>query len=171
MQDLLVRHEGLRLSPYQDSLGIWTVAVGRNLQSKGISLEEASESTHLRSLKNLLASDRTYATEAFCTIIKGLTIDHDDAMLLLDHDMCDAMTDVKRLCSIYDELSPARQACLVDMAFNLGYTRFSKFVRFWNAIHKEDFAEAAEEMLASKWAAQVKGRATELARMMKENVL
>ena len=103
--------------------------------------------------------------------MRWLTIDQTAVDLLLDHDICDAITDVKRLCSVYDELSVPRQACLVDMAFNLGYTRFSKFVRFWNAIHKEDFAEAAEEMLASKWAAQVKGRATELARMMKENVL
>jgi hypothetical protein len=57
------------------------------------------------------------------------------------------------------------------MAFNMGYARFAKFVRFWNAIHKQDWDEASEEMLASKWAVQVKGRATELARMMKENVL
>lgn len=37
----IVRHEGLRLKVYNDSLGIPTIGVGRNLQDKGISEMEA----------------------------------------------------------------------------------------------------------------------------------
>jgi lysozyme len=36
----LVEHEGLRLEVYQDSLGIDTIGVGRNLQDRGITKEE-----------------------------------------------------------------------------------------------------------------------------------
>jgi len=36
---LIRDHEGVRLKPYQDSLGIWTIGIGRNLE-KGISVEE-----------------------------------------------------------------------------------------------------------------------------------
>ena len=53
------------------------------------------------------------------------------------------------------------------MAFNLGVPRLCKFKNMWAAIHEKDFDTAAEEMLDSRWAEQVKGRATELAEMMK----
>lgn len=37
----LERDEGVRLKPYQDSLGILTIGIGRNLRDRGISREEA----------------------------------------------------------------------------------------------------------------------------------
>ena len=39
--DKIVRHEGLRLKPYRDSLGFLTIGIGRNLDGKGIIKEEA----------------------------------------------------------------------------------------------------------------------------------
>lgn len=41
MADELTRDEGLRLKPYEDSLGILTIGIGRNLRDRGISREEA----------------------------------------------------------------------------------------------------------------------------------
>jgi len=41
MIDELVDHEGLELYPYEDSLGITTIGVGRNLEDRGISEDEA----------------------------------------------------------------------------------------------------------------------------------
>ena len=38
---MLLRHEGLKLKPYQDTVGKVTVGVGRNLDDVGISREEA----------------------------------------------------------------------------------------------------------------------------------
>lgn len=37
----LVDHEGLKLKPYQDTVGKWTIGIGRNLDDKGISKKEA----------------------------------------------------------------------------------------------------------------------------------
>lgn len=37
----LIRHEGLRLMPYTDTVGKLTIGVGRNLTDNGISKEEA----------------------------------------------------------------------------------------------------------------------------------
>ena len=37
VKQTLVKHEGLRLHMYQDSVGIWTIGVGHNLEDKGIS--------------------------------------------------------------------------------------------------------------------------------------
>lgn len=39
----LIRHEGLRLTVYNDSLGIPSIGVGRNLRDKGISKNEAMD--------------------------------------------------------------------------------------------------------------------------------
>lgn len=38
--DELIRDEGFRTKPYQDTGGVWTVGVGRNLTGKGLSSEE-----------------------------------------------------------------------------------------------------------------------------------
>lgn len=37
----LMRHEGIRLKPYLDTVGKWTIGVGRNLSDVGISHDEA----------------------------------------------------------------------------------------------------------------------------------
>ena len=44
--DLLVRHEGLKLKPYQCTAGKLTIGVGRNLDDKGISEGEARIMLH-----------------------------------------------------------------------------------------------------------------------------
>lgn len=41
LEELLVRHEGLRLKPYTDTVGKVTIGVGRNLDDVGISKDEA----------------------------------------------------------------------------------------------------------------------------------
>lgn len=65
------------------------------------------------------------------------------------------------------DLSAARQNVLVEMVFNLGYPRFSKFVKFIAAIEDKDYDKAADEMLDSKWARQVGRRADNLAKQMR----
>ena len=37
----LKRDEGVELKAYQDTVGIWTIGIGRNLQDVGVSMEEA----------------------------------------------------------------------------------------------------------------------------------
>ncbi len=41
LREMLIRHEGLRLKPYKDSVGKLTIGVGRNLEDVGISEDEA----------------------------------------------------------------------------------------------------------------------------------
>jgi len=65
------------------------------------------------------------------------------------------------------DLSPARQNVLIEMVFNLGYPRFSKFEKLIQAIHDHDYEAAADEMLDSKWARQVGRRAINLATQMR----
>ena len=64
-------------------------------------------------------------------------------------------------------LNDARQNVLVEMVFNLGYPRFSKFVKFIEAVKAQNWPEAEVQMLDSRWAEQVGRRAINLANQMK----
>ena len=56
------------------------------------------------------------------------------------------------------------------MAFNLGVAKLTGFTTTLAAVREGRFPAAAEAMLRSAWADQVKGRAIELAAMMHTGV-
>ncbi len=87
--------------------------------------------------------------------------------LMLDHDIVTAMSGCVRSFPWFTPLDPARKAVIVDMVFNLGLDGFKKFKRTIRHIEDGDYSAAAEEMLDSRWAKQVKGRADELSEMMR----
>ena len=57
---------------------------------------------------------------------------------------------------------------LVNMAFNLGRTRLSKFKKMLGHVEEKNYLMAANEMIDSKWYRQVKTRGVELVNIMKE---
>ena len=57
------------------------------------------------------------------------------------------------------------------MTFNLGSTRLSLFKKMHAAAAAGNYHVAAAEMLDSKWAGQVKGRADRLAEMMRSGTV
>ena len=40
LRETLTRHEGFRDKPYKCSMGYWTIGIGRNLETVGLSLDE-----------------------------------------------------------------------------------------------------------------------------------
>ena len=58
-----------------------------------------------------------------------------------------------------ESLSENRQMCIVDMAFNLGETGLRKFKKMVKAVEEKNFDKASDEIMDSKYAKQVKGRA------------
>lgn len=129
----LIRHEGLELMPYTDTVGKRTIGVGHNLDDNGIT-EEA-------------------------------------AMLLLRQDIAAHTAELERAFPVVANLDDARRQALINMAFNMGIPILSRFVGMWSAIEAGDYQAAADEMLDSKWARQVKGRAVELAGIMRTGEL
>lgn len=65
----------------------------------------------------------------------------------------------------YKDLNVDRQVVLIDMSF-MGWKKFLTFKKMIDAISKGDYKQAAYEMLNSRWAEQVKGRANALAQGM-----
>ena len=95
---------------------------------------------------------------------RGLTLK--ESLVLLNNDIDDFEAQLNKSLPWVGTLSPTRQAVLVNMAFNLGIQGLLKFARMLAAVKSGQYAEAADEMLASKWAQQVGQRAVELARQM-----
>jgi lysozyme len=127
MKDMLVKHEGVELKPYRDSVGVLTIGVGRNLTDVGLSADEAD--------------------------------------YLLENDIRRATRELE-MKWWFKSLDDVRQDVLINMCFNLGHSRFSKFKKMIAAVAMADYKLAAKEMIDSKWASQVGRRATELASMM-----
>jgi lysozyme len=145
----LVKHEGLRLQVYQDTLGIDTIGIGRNLEDRGISKEELDE-------LDIPTIDHVYKY--------GIT--EADAMVLAENDVQIVEEELLRAHPCVEELDAVRQLVLVDMAFNMGVPRLCKFKKMWNAVHENKFDVASKEMLDSRWANQVKSRSVKLANAM-----
>jgi len=115
-------------------------------------------------------------TEGKLTIGYGLNIEdrgitEKQASYLLEDEVKEYPEQLRSIIINYYGLSETRQAVLIDMLYNLGITRLSKFNNMILAIVKKDFDLAADEMLDSKWARRLKGRAIELSNIMRTNKL
>lgn len=101
---------------------------------------------------------------------KGLR--RDEIEYLLANDIADSRADLDRYLPWWRGLDPVRQRVLIDMVFNMGAGSPQRggllsFVNTLSNIRQGRYAEAADMMLASKWAAQVGRRAVRLATMMR----
>jgi lysozyme len=94
----------------------------------------------------------------------GSTVPRAAAELFLAEDLA---TVRQEFLSLGLELDPVREYVIKNMLFNLGLSRLKGFCKMLAAVRVGDYARAADEMLDSKWACQVKGRAVELAEMMR----
>jgi len=91
------------------------------------------------------------------------------AQVILEDDINDAIKDLKQLPSeSYIHLDEARKSVLVEMIFNMGVEKVKKFKKMLYALSISNYERAAEEMLNSEWAVQVKNRAKRLAKIMRE---
>ena len=130
-------NEGRRNQVYPDTLGNPTIGVGFNLNRAG-------------------AKNR----------IEGLGYDYDKILagtqtvsdphidLMRDEDVQDAVAIARNLFPGFDNLVPARQAILADMAM-MGATKLAGFTDLRGAIAREDWNTAAAEIQNSFWFTQV----------------
>ncbi|MDR3347058.1 MAG: glycoside hydrolase family protein [Helicobacteraceae bacterium] len=94
------------------------------------------------------------------------TIDKDEAEKLFEVDFEIALKDAKALVFEWDAMGEARQAVVINMAFNLGFNKLRKFAKMISHIEGKRYAQASIEMLDSLWAKQVGKRSTKLSRQM-----
>lgn len=149
--DQLIKHEGIVLHPYKDSLHITTLGIGRNLESRGIDPFEL----------DMIG----FSPEKDVFDIKEIT--KEDAIWLCQNDVFRCEKEMAIFFPPINDLPKIRQLVLIDMLFNLGMSRLSKFIKLFRALEGRDYKKASAEMIDSLWAKQVKGRADSLAHMMR----
>ncbi|MES1979538.1 MAG: glycoside hydrolase family protein [Pseudomonadota bacterium] len=132
----LRRDEGVEYKPYKDTMGIWTVGVGHNMEA------------------HPLPSDWTFP----------LTDEQVDR--LLAQDVLDVFNDLDRVFPWWRNMSMVRQRVIANMCFNLGAPRLAGFKNTLAAMEQGRYTTAAAGMMASLWAKQVGKRAERLAEMM-----
>lgn len=126
-ESILKEHEGFRSKAYQCTEGKTTVGYGRNLDDKGVSVEEA--------------------------------------LYLLANDILECEADLASM-PYWEALNDTQKAALIDMRFCLGPSGYRQFKKMEAALIAKDYKEAAAQVLDSRFATQVKGRARDIADML-----
>lgn len=138
----LILHEGLRLYAYDDATGK-PIKAGSTLIG--------------------------HPTIGVGRNLAGRGITQMEAMILLKEDIFECTKELKKTYPWFSSLSDVRQRVLIDMAFNLGMKGLGSFKMTLRLIEQGKYEEAAEQMLRSKWSAQVGKRAQRLSYMMQYN--
>ena len=100
--------------------------------------------------------------------LEGKGITEAEAEYLLVNDIREVENELRERLPFFENLSSIRQEILISMGYNLGINGLLKFKKMLAALENYDYELAADEMLDSKWATQVKGRARDLAQLMWE---
>lgn len=150
LRDMIARHEGSSSRMYRDSENIPTVGIGFNLER--------------RDARDILR--RVSANyDAVLSGQESLSAEQIDA--LFEINLNEAIRYAEQQVPNLQQLPQTVQEIVIDMMFNLGPTRFSKFVKFKQALARGDYQRAADEMVDSQWYGQVGDRAEELVGMMR----
>ena len=92
----------------------------------------------------------------------GTSISEEQVQEWFEKDVNTAIEDCKDIFNNFDELDDEIQHVLINMSFQLGKPRLSKFKRMIAAVHDEDYREMALQMEDSRWFKQTQNRAQRL---------
>jgi len=143
LKEQIKRHEGEVLEIYEDSLGYLTFGVGHLIKE----------------------SDPEFGQPAGTPVSQERV----DEVYEIDFDK-----HVEETIHVFESkggedfysLPEDIQHVLVNMTFNLGGTRFSKFNNMWKGVIENNWEKVAVEMEDSKWFGQVGRRSVELQQMV-----
>ena len=132
--------EGRKHKVYLDSVGKPTIGVGFNL----------ARSNAERSLRQ--AGIQRRPNEIF--ILDDRSINR-----LFAQDVSEAINACRKSIDKFDNHAPIVKLICVDLMYNIGETKFNKFVLFKKALYVFDYSWASRELFDSKWYSQTGRRA------------
>lgn len=147
----LKRHEGYRKEAYLDSKNIPTIGIGFNLQKKGAKERITSLGLDYDSV-----------------VAKKQSLTDGQIMALFRKDVMQAIYDARKIVTNYNSQPIEIRRVLVDMSFNMGRDKFSKFTKTIEGFHRYDYATAAKEMKDSLWYNQVGNRSKYLVEIVEK---
>tara|TARA_Y100000289_G_C3922707_1_gene151398 strand:+ start:452 stop:868 length:417 start_codon:yes stop_codon:yes gene_type:complete len=96
---------------------------------------------------------------------RGISVE--TAMQMLREDLELVIDELKRAIPGFDKMPETVQEALVDLAFNMGMPTLLTFKRALRALQAQEWDNAAEEILSSRYAKQVGRRAEIIADMIR----
>ena len=100
----------------------------------------------------------------------GDEITEDRCSELFSRDLAITLMECERLLSSFSSYPVEVQKIIVNMMFNLGRPRLSKFRKFLAAVKEGDWVRAADEMQDSLWARQLPERSGRLISRMEHAI-
>ena len=140
-KEQIKRHEGEVLNIYEDSLGYKTLGVGHLCQPEDPEYDWAVGTSVSQEVVDMYYEDDFDKHYMEAIHVFG---SHED----------------------WNELPEVIQRVLVNMCFNLGGSRLSKFRNMLKACRNHDWEEMAVQMEDSRWYGQVGRRSKELQKMV-----
>lgn len=134
-------HEGVRYESYQDGPVI-SAGVGHLLRANELALYPL-----------------------------GTPVPKEQVEKWLEEDIKISIKIAKTLCKdSWNDLSDIRKRAVVDLAYNLGQPRLSKFTKFLEAMNSKNFDKAVIELKNSKWYTQVGRRGPNITTMISQSI-
>ena len=99
----------------------------------------------------------------------GLGLSDDEITYLLENDIKRCYRELIAF-SWFIDLDSVRQDAMVNLCFNLGFSRLSLFSNALAAMSEANYELAAMEFLDSKWARQVGKRSEDVAQMIRTGI-
>lgn len=131
--------EGVRYSRYKDTMGIWTIGVGHNIDV-----------------------DRYYPYKIEDEPLSDVQVD-----VLLNEDVAKVVSDLDQNANWWRACPDGVQCVIAGLCFNMGWHGLSQFTNTLGAMHDGRYSDAASGLLASKYATQVGKRADRYADVLK----
>tara|TARA_B110000238_G_C16119555_1_gene436480 strand:- start:535 stop:948 length:414 start_codon:yes stop_codon:yes gene_type:complete len=97
----------------------------------------------------------------------SMGLSDDEIDYLLSNDIKRVSAELIRAFPWYSELDEVRKDAMIDMCFNMGLPRLSKFKNSLAAMKNGDYDIAALEFLDSNWAKQVGSRSITITDMIR----
>ena len=97
----------------------------------------------------------------------GTAVTESRCIKAYESDIESVLSDCYKLYEDFDDLPEEAQQIIANMMFNLGYPRLSKFKGMKRGVDSQDWNQAADEMVDSRWYRQVGARAERLEARMR----
>ena len=97
----------------------------------------------------------------------GIGLSQKEIDYLLASDVERVEAELSQAFNWYDDLNDPRKDAMMDMCFNMGLPRLSKFKKSLAAMARGDYKTASAEFLDSLWARQVGQRAVTISEMIR----
>ena len=135
----LQQDEGMRQMSYMDTEGNKTVGIGFNMDS------DIAENVWKKAGIDVPFGD-VYKGKA------GITDGQAQSLAMASYQI--AREDASNFVNKFDKLSEGRQQALMNLSYQLGATRLSKFTEFKKAMNDGNYRLAARELVMSEWFGQ-----------------